>query len=211
MMSPGYQPNAGPVGGGVVLTDAGSNAKFKFYTADRPGHTAALRATEIVLDITITLTRAVREVWPVFKDFNLWMNRFGLFWDRLPADSEDGYVHCEGKTGDRILDEEPDAPPTKYIVRRVIPERLIYFDSLPYPIGRGKDGVWTGRNLMTLHGDQGKTTIAIFMEHTWYSETMSIRELRKEAQSVLEAGVAFWRDYFIPDLSAAVGKVDSGR
>ena len=35
-------------------------------------------------------------------------------------------------------------------------------------------------------------------------ETMSIEELRAEAKGVLDSGLDFWRDYFIPDLIAAV-------
>jgi hypothetical protein len=207
---------AGPVGDGVVVRSVAPNARFKFYTADRPAQSTRLRAAEISLDVSITLARPLRAVWPVFKDFNLWMNRFGYFWDRVPADSEDRFVHLGSKAGINDLTHhappERRAQPTRYIVRQVIEGRLIYFDSLPMPIATkdGKEGTWTGHNLFSLHEEGGHTRVAIFMEHTWYSESMTTEELREEGQRALDAGLEFWREFFIPDLVLAVESSPNG-
>lgn len=198
------EANTGPVGSGLVISDAAPNAQFKYYVADRPGHTTRLRAAEIVLELTLIFAHPLPWVWSVFKDFDLWMNRFGYFWSSVPANNEYRYVYLHDKPWPNDLNPSSGVPPTRYIVRRVIPERIIYFDSLPEPIGDGKDGVWTGHNVMSLYEEHGRTTIAIVMEHTWYSETMSIEELRAEAKVVLDSGLVFWRDYFIADLNAAV-------
>lgn len=193
-----------PTGSGVEFRDAGPNARFKFYTSVRPGPIAGLRAVEIVLDVTIIIDRPVRAVWPVFKDFDRWMGRYGFVWHGLPAHNEDRYVHASSDA-----DTTSGVPPTRYIVRRVIAERLIYFDSLPMPIGGGKKGVWTGHNVMCLHEESGCTTISIFMEHTWYSESMTVEELRREAKAALDEGLVFWDAYFIPDLCACVELEDA--
>lgn len=195
----GYRRDDGPVGSGVVISNLNQNLVFKHYFSDRPGHTSRAHATELAVDITVTLAYPVRKIWPIFKDFNLWMNRYGFFWDRLPADNENAYVHLAGSD-----DSKPDErAQSRYIVRKVIPEQLLYFDSQPLPI-EGKDGVWTGHNLFSLHDEGMRTKINFFMEHSYYSETLSIEELRACAREVVEAGLVFWRDYFIPDLVAAV-------
>jgi hypothetical protein len=199
---PADRKDEGAVGNAVVLKSHGPNVSFKFYSVDRAGHTPRLRAAEIALDMSITLAQPARAIWPVFKDFNLWMNRFGYLWDGVPADSEDGFVSLRNRAGANELKWQ-EGSRVQYVVRKVVPERLIYFDSQPTPIA-GKDGVWTGHNLMSLYEEGGNTKIVIFMEHTWYSETMSIEELRAEAKTVLDGGVLFWRDYFIPDLISAV-------
>jgi hypothetical protein len=193
----------GPVGGGISRSNPSANVGFKYYLADRPGATRRIRAAELALDITIDLPHPVRTVWPIFKDFNLWMNRFGFKWDKVPAEGEDTYVYCGNKAGANPLGYGLDDARSKYVVRKVIPERLVYFDSLPSPL-LNKDGVWMGHNLMTLYDEGGRTRVEIFMEHTWYSETMTIEELRGEAKYILDSGIAFWRDYFIADLMSAV-------
>jgi hypothetical protein len=192
------------VGNGATTINIPPNAIFKFYVADRPGQTSRSRAAEIVLDVTITLTHRVDEVWPIFKDFDLWMGRYGYFWNGVfPADNEDKFVYLGNKAGANDTKYGTDGTRTKYIVRKVIPERLMYFDSLPSPIP-GKDGVWMGHNVISLYEEGGQTRIVTFMEHTWYSETMTIDELRAEAKGALEGGTAFWRDYFVPDLNSAI-------
>jgi len=160
-----------------------------------------------VLDVSITLAHPVRKVWPVFKNFNLWMNRFGYFWESVPGDNEDRYVQLSDQPWPNGAKTRSGVSATKYIVRRVIPQSLIYFDSLPAPIGVGKDGVWTGHNVVSLYEEGAQTKIGFLMEHTWYSETMGIAELRAEA-SAMSKGEVFWRDFFIPDLVSAV---ESGR
>lgn len=192
------QSHQDAVGTGVIETSDGPNVTIKYYVADRPSHTGRL-AAEVAVDISITIPRPVREVWPKFKEFNSWMNRFGYVWDGVPGNNQDRFVYLRNTAGANNLNYGLDGSRTKYIVRKVIPERLIYFDSQPLPLV-DKDGVWTGHNVMSLHEEGGQTKISIFMEHTWYSQTMNIEELRAEAKGLLDSGLAFWRDYFVPDL-----------
>jgi len=194
----------------IVLSSPAPNVQFKYYVADRRAQTARLRAAEICLEVSLILPHPVREVWPIFADFNRWQGRFGFVWDGLPANNEDHVLHLSNTPGANDLNYDLDGARTEYIVRKVVPESLIYFDSLPEAV-TGKDCVWTGHNVMSLKEEHGQTRITIFMEHTWYSETMSIEDLRAEAKGVLDSGLDFWRDYFIPDLIAAVESTSAER
>jgi hypothetical protein len=169
------------------------------YTADRPAF-GPFKVVEFVTDVTITLPHAVKMVWPIFKEFNLWMNRFGYLWDSVPADNEGNVVSLVNK-GANDYKYGRKGNESSYVVRKVIPEQLIYLDQLPIQI---INGTGTGHTVVSLSGEHGRTKIDFFMEHTGYSETASIGELRDEINKSMEAGTAFWRDYFIPDLVAAI-------
>jgi hypothetical protein len=201
------QSNESAIGTDVVTTKHGNNVVFRNYVVERPTHARSVRAAEAILDITITVPYLVSRVWPIFKDVNSWMNRFGYYWEGLPGDNENRFVRLGSKAAD--LKYGSDGAKTTYVVRKVVPEKLIYFDSLP---GRmiDKDGWWTGHNLMTLKDLNGRTEISVFMEHTWFSETLSSEVLLAEARWVMfDAALGFWRDYFIPDLVSLLetGKV----
>lgn len=194
----------GAVGSGIVLSNASPTVLFKTYLAERPAPIGRSRAAELAVDVTVTLNHPVSEVWEVFKDFNRWMGRFGYEWDGIVGDREDNFVYLGNRPGANAIAWE-DGLRIKYIVRKVVPERLIYLDSPPAPIeDPEKKGVWVGHNLMMLHEEGNTTKIVVFMEHTFYSETMSLEELRAVARGWKEDGVAFWRDYFIPDLVSAI-------
>jgi hypothetical protein len=201
-----YQKHDGPVGDGVLLRKAGPELLIKQYFADRPGHTDRAQAAELVVDITLKVSHPVADVWPVFKDFNRWMGRYGLLWDKTPADHEDGYVSLGG-SGDLRAEERARSI---YIVRKVIPGQLIYFDSQPLPL-EGKEGVWTGNNIFSLHQVGTHSVLNFYMEHTCYSETLGIEELRTWGREVVASGLVFWCDYFVPDLIAAVESTRASR
>jgi len=212
MANTANQENESAIGADVVITSHGTNVVFRNYMVDRPAHTKNLRAVEAITDISMKVSHPVRRVWPVFKNFDLWMNRFGYAWDGLPADNENNYVYLRNTGASNDLKYGSDGSRTKYVVRKVIPEQLIYFDSVPVPLV-DKNGLWTGHNLMSMKEENGQSVISIFMEHTWYSETMTIEELRAEARwAMFEASVVFWQNYFIPDLTSLIetGKVAAG-
>src|SRR5688572_11228756 len=85
------QENA--IGTEVVTTKAGPDITFRSYVVDRPTHTKTLKGAEATLEIEVTLHHPVKKVWPVLKDFNKWMNRYGYNWDAVPADNEGRFVH----------------------------------------------------------------------------------------------------------------------
>jgi hypothetical protein len=191
------------VGEGITTVDVPPNAMFKLYYADRRAPSSRLRATETVMDVLITLTHPVKSVWPIFKDFDLWMNRFGYYWDGVPANNEIHIVSLVNKAGANDYKYGKEGAQPRYIVRKVIPEQLIYFDALPGPLV-GIDGTWTGRTVVSLREESGQTKISFLMEHTMYSETASLDVLRSELKQASVNVIAFWRDYFVPDLNAAI-------
>jgi hypothetical protein len=194
-----HRKDEGAVGKGVVLGNPLPNMASKCYLADRQGHSSRIRAAELVVEYTITIPHPVRVVWPIFRNFNLWQSRFGYIYDSVPT--EDSFMSLTVRTKPGVLEWEEGR--VTYVVRKVVPERLIYMDNEPSPFP-GKDCVWTGHNVMSLYEEGGITKILIFMEHTFSSETMSIQELRAETKGMVDSGLVFWRDYFVPDLVSAV-------
>lgn len=203
------EKNPSAIGTDVVVTRHGDNVVFRSYVIERPAHTKSLRSVEAMLEVTILVPYPARRVWPYVKNANLWMHRFGYEWDGIPADNEDRFVSL-GNTGSaNDLKYGTGGNRTQYVVRKVIPEQLIYQDSLPIRM-LDKDAVWSGHNLTSLKEENGQTMINVFMEHTWFSETLSTEELYQEAKGAMSgAAVGFWRDYFIPDLLSLIetGKV----
>jgi|ERR1700722_8414739 len=199
---------ASSIGTDVVSTRHGSNVVFNNYLVDRPAPAQYLRAVEAVLEVNISVAHSVRRVWPIFKNFNLWMNRYGYVWEGLPADNENRFVYLGNTGASNDSAYGSDGSKTKYVVRKVVPEQLIYFDSFPCPLV-GKNGLWSGHNVMSLYEQDGRTCISVFMEHTWYSEIMTIEALRAEAREIMfTTAVNFWRDFFIPDLLSQIEKAN---
>jgi hypothetical protein len=198
------QQNRSAIGTDVVVTRHGDNVTFRNYLVERTAHTASLRSVEAVLEISIVVAHPARRVWPVLKNSNLWMKRFGYEWDGIPGDNENNYISL-GNTGSaNDLKYGTGGHRTVYVVRKVIPEQLIYQDSLPIRM-LDKDCVWSGHNLTSLREDSGRSTINVFMEHTWFSESLSLEALRNEARGAMfGSAVGFWRDYFIPDLLSLI-------
>jgi hypothetical protein len=191
------------VGEGITTIDAPPNAVFKVYATNRPAPTPEINVAENVIDVSITLPYSVDRIWPIFQDFNLWMNRFGYFWDQVPAVSEGSIVSLTNKPGSNDYKYGKKGPPARYIVRKVIPKHLIYFDALPKQLP-DIDGKWNGRTVVSLRQESERTRIEFFMEHTYYSRTASREALLAEAKGCLPSIVAFWRDYFVHDLTEAV-------
>jgi hypothetical protein len=203
-MTPDIEPNSSAIGCDIVTVNTVPNVVFRNYTVDRPAHTPALKSVESVLEVTVTVPHPVSKVWPIFVDFNKWMNRFGYIWQGVPGENEDRFVLIANSGASNNIKYGSQGQQNKYVVRKVIKEQLMYFDSLPYKL-LDKDAVFTGHNLMSMREFNGQTAISIFMEHTWHSETVTLEELRVEARRVMfDDALAFWRDYFIPDLIAAI-------
>ena len=114
------------------------------------------------------------------------------------------FVYLSNSHADNNLDFGKDGLRTQYIVRKVIPESLIYLDSLPRSMF-GKPGVWSGHNVMSMRPVGKGTAVSVFMEHTWFSEAIPIEQLRSDAREIMfGAAVDFWRDFFIPDLLSLI-------
>lgn len=181
----------------VVTVDSDPGVTLKVGVAAYTEHGYSL--SELAFDITWTVDRPVREVWPIFKDFNNWQNGYNFFYDGVMGD--------EGNGRQVYLSNKPNNPGVggAYTVRKVIPEHLIYVESMPVATGL-KDTLFSGHNVATLTEEGGVTTINFFMEHTWRSSEVSEKELRKIAQSLVDSGKMYWQEHFLPDLESSVIK-----
>lgn len=183
---------------GVTRLDVLEHGPHKFYRYMdvRPLPVEGLLSVEAVVDVHLKFSHPVKEVWRVMRDFNLWHNRYGYQWSGVIAEQENNIVYLNNKAGTSYGEKIP------YIVRRVVPERLIYQESLPQPFPDGK-GFWTGHNVLSFWEEGGKTNVTVYMEHTFFSQQLSIEELRKfTADLMFGHGVTFWKDFFIADLEA---------
>jgi len=157
-----------------------------------------IAAVEGVIDISWKIPRPVRDVWVHLKDSNSWQNRYGYHWDGVVGDEEGNIVHLSDRTSNY-------GAKVPYLIRKVIPERLIYLESPPAPMV-DKDGVWSGHNIASLGETNGETLITFYMEHTWQSQEQTVEQLRAIVQGAVDAAVKFWREFFIPDLEALAMK-----
>lgn len=171
---------------------------LRSYVMDRPGPAGAVAAVEIVLDVTLVFPRPVSVVWEATKDFNKWQNRYGYVWDGIPAESEGKYLYISNKVNDF-------GGKIQYLLRKVIAQQLIYIDSTPTKVD-GMDVTWSGHNVFSYTGEGSRTTLGVFMEHTFFSSSLNVQQLRDIPRGMLESGQKFWQEFFIPDLQDLVRK-----
>jgi hypothetical protein len=186
------------IGADVATSKHGPNVEFFRYLVDRPTPVPGLVSTEAVVDVRMSFAHAVRDVWRIVRDFNLWHHRYGYEWSGVIGEEENNIVYLSNKKNNNFGTRIP------YIVRRVIPERLIYQESLPHPFP-DNSGFWSGHNVLSLWEEGGGTKMTCFMEHTFFSQRLSSEELRKiTADLMFEQGIGFWKEYFIPDLQTLI-------
>jgi len=180
----------------------GKNVDFTSYLVERDMPIEGLSAVEATVDVSLRFALPVATVWPVFKDWNSWMSRYGYRWTSNPADEENNIVYLESSSGTNFGTGIP------YVVRRVVPKHLIYLESLPQFLATG-DGFWSGHNVASLREEGEETLITVYMEHTFFSQELPLEELRRIASELMfeKGAIGFWREYFVPDLESRLAEV----
>jgi hypothetical protein len=176
-----------------------------------------------ILNVMFTIDRPVCDVWPHFKDFNLWQNVYDHYYSEVVGDLEEGQTFS--------ISSNPNTPGLHhYEVVRVIPEQAIVI-SQPVPSekpdepeagGDGTSGSWQGHRLpgtggispgfhvFTLTHDEGKTVVTVMMQHaSLMARGESAREMTPDEavdawQEIGADGLMKWRDIFIPTLKKIV-------
>jgi hypothetical protein len=157
--------------------------------------------------VMFTLDHPVKDVWPYFKDFNLWQ----------PNHYYTGVVgDMEGKS--LGIGDFPDTSNVVHVyqVVRVIPEHLIVINQ-PVPDRiedtglPGVGGVRAGFHVFSLHDHGDTTEVAIIMEHASYASRSDESSEERALASWRAAGMLpewhrKWRDEFIPELRLAVSE-----
>lgn len=152
-------------------------------------------------NVTFTIDRLPREVWPRLKDFNPWQNSYGHFYSGVVGDLEGGTF---------LLGSKPDdADATLYNVVRVIPEHLIV---LMQPQVKGKPScVGLDSHVFMLHERDGKTVVTCLMEHASLFNDTTEQEALRPWRDVAPESQRKWRDIFIPCLRKLVYQDRSAR
>jgi hypothetical protein len=152
-------------------------------------------------DITCTIDRPARDVWPYFKDHTLWQDAYNHYYSGVLGDLEGGTF---------MLNTQPsDFPKHRYHVVRVIPEHVIIVnqpvpdDDYSVAPGHPSGGVNPGVMVFMLNEFGGKTTVNIFMEHRFRTKALTEDEALETFWFMPDA-LLKWREVFIPALKMLV-------
>ena len=165
--------------------------------------------TNIRSDISFTVNRPVREVWPVFKDFNLWLQDL-KYTDAdgnevVQGDSEGETIYFSIRPNDITKKYWPDSwgDFTKFRkgirVLKVIPERLLITDAI-------HDETHIGAYyIFTLHEDRGKTQIVLSGIYSPFESPKDDRDKINTSNEVLQLNDdSRWNEVYIPTLKRLV-------
>jgi hypothetical protein len=152
-------------------------------------------------DITCTIDRPARDVWPYFKDHTLWQDAYNHYYSGVLGDLEGGTF---------MLNTQPsDFPKHRYHVVRVIPEHVIIVnqpvpdDDYSVAPGHPSGGVNPGVMVFMLNEFGGKTTVNIFMEHRFRTKVLT-EDQALETFWFMPDALLKWREVFIPALKMLV-------
>ena len=159
-----------------------------------------------VMNVMFTIDRAAHQVWPYFKNFNLWQ----------PHHQYSGVIgDLEGKTYTLRMSADAPEPSHKREVIRVIPEHVIVTSSLlpedgsVWPGLPGRGGRKGGFSVFQLNGHAGRTVVTVFMEHGAYTRERKPPDVDAVLAPWREKDMApewqrKWREDFIPTLKKVV-------
>ena len=180
--------------------DVSLNRQFFTYEID-----AGLVAGSL-LSVMFTIERPAKDVWPYFKDFNLWQSQLSHFYSGVVGD-------LEGE--EFFLTLDPTKRGYRYEVLRVIPEHLLVF-SQPFPEPDeeisvpGHGVVSPGFHVFMLNEHDGKTVATILMQHASLmadaseAKVMTAEEALAPWSGMGVEGVRKWAEDFIPTLKSLV-------
>ncbi len=166
-----------------------------------------------LLSVAFDLQGSSADIWPQFKDFNLWQNSYGYYYSRVVGDSEGPGLEIAFESGGQAKGE--------YDVVRVIPEHIIVL-SQPVPNEKimednrmpGDGGVSAGFHSFTLTSVGETTLVTAILQH---AAVMAPEAAGTSEDEVLapwreygEEGISKWRDSFIPTLKQLVESAGLG-
>lgn len=147
------------------------------------------------INVMFTIDRPAREVWPYFKDWNLWMNDYGHYWSGVVGDLEGGTFSVGSAKG--------EYGPNRYNVIRAIPEHLLVFNQ-PVPDDGSTGGVSPGFHVFTLNERREQTIITGYMQHSSRTTGNSVEKALAFWREQASEWQRKWRDALIPALKKLV-------
>jgi uncharacterized protein YndB with AHSA1/START domain len=140
------------------------------------------------LSVMFTLDRPPREVWPYFKDFNVWHSAQN-YYTAVVGD-------CEGKTY-RLGKSPNESAPFLYHVVKVVPEHLILCTGpVPEESHTFRDGIY----VFMLTESEGGTRVTCFLQVATGPAKSTEEEVLKFWDGAGPGVLEKWRDGFIPTL-----------
>jgi hypothetical protein len=159
--------------------------------------------------VMCTIDRRARDVWPYFKDFNLWQNSYHHYYSGVVGDLEGRTVRLA--VGSNL--DDPRRPSGEYNVIRVIPEYLIVMSQISLPQTWPEHGRIEGVGgfmAFMLNEHQAKTLITIMMQHDQSTKGKAEEEALGVWRKMAPENLMKWRDFFIPTLKRLVCEGKSG-
>lgn len=175
----------------------------RYFTYD----TEAGLVSGTTVQVTFSIDRPPKDVWPYLKDFNLWQNAYGHYYSDVVGDLYSSAELDLGRTPFHIS-EKPNGPPvSRYQVLRVIPEQAIVIFQ-PIPEDGGNGGVSRGFHMFMLSENQGKTVVNILMEHATRTSGKTVEEALAywRDEKMAPEWQRKWRDHFVPTLKKLVSE-----
>lgn len=158
-------------------------------------------------NVRFTVDAESRDVWPVFKDLNLWQSSHHRY---------SGVVGDLGGKSFKISSQpKPDVWLSSYDVVRVVPEHLMVFsqpvladDAIALDLRRYYGGgVSPGFHVFQLSARDGKTDVNILMQHARRDPDRTEEEaLSPWRDQVAPSSQLKWRDSFVPTLKRLVAE-----
>lgn len=200
LLAPDFYDGPSEVLGDVHLTQ-------QFYTyATREGLVSGK-----TFSVMFTIERPSREVWPFFKDPNLWQNGYGHYYSTVVGEAYKSEEHDLGHEPWGIAAKPNDVAVAAYQTIRVVPgHAMVFFQPIPAP-GKwpaewffGQGGVSPGFHIFSLHGHGGKTVATILMEHATRTQGKSVEEALAPWREMAQESHRKFRDVLIPTLKKLV-------
>jgi hypothetical protein len=148
-----------------------------------------------LLSVRFTIDRPAREIWPFFKDFNLWQNGYGYSYSGVVGE-------LEGKTFKLDVGGKVNLRPYIYEVIRVIPGHLLVV-SEPIPPGSNAP-VRPGFHNFILSEFGGKTVMLYEGDHVTCAPNTTEEDALGPWRELAAKVIPMWRDSFIPTLKKLV-------
>jgi hypothetical protein len=148
--------------------------------------------------VMFTVDRPAKDVWPYFKDFNLWQNSYHHYYSGVLGD-------LEGKTFRLTLGgglDDPRGTSNEYKVLRVIPQYLIVLSQVVPDDSRGDR--MGGFMVFMLNEHEGKTVVTIMMQHDRITKDLPEEQALDFWREFAPNTMMKWRDHFIPTLKRLV-------
>lgn len=180
-----------------VTGDVSVRIRYVTYQTDQ-GLVAGRNNNDVFI-----IDKPAKDVWPYFKDFNVWQTGYGYHYTGVVGDLEGSAVRIVPINTPKDNNANETMLGTPYEVLKVVPEHLIILYQPP-PEDGSTGGISPGFHVFTLNEQAGKTVVTIFTSHASRAKDKTEEELLTPFRSGAEETLRKFRDSFIPALKKAV-------